>query len=120
MTMGITEGFASATRFYNGSIDLNETVTTPDGKVLPKYLAGDMTYNGETGELLGATRKILDEIHKGSTAYEDMDLVLGTGQPDGPVINGQVAAAQQYQRPQKRRNEAWAPMLGNYLVHDSA
>ena len=109
---GDHRGFRERNPFYNGSIDLNETVTTPDGKVLPKYLAGDMTYNGETGELLGATRKILDEIHKGSTAYEDMDLVLGTGQPDGPVINGQVAAAQQYQRPQKRRNEAWAPMLG--------
>ncbi|MBA4502300.1 TonB-dependent receptor domain-containing protein [Marinobacterium marinum] len=108
---GDFRGMRDRNPFYNGTLDINETVTTADGKVLPKYLAGTMAYNGETGEPLGQKTFVANDRVANPEKYKDIDIVEGPWSTNNYVAQN-VDATEQWVRPQKRRNEAWAPMLG--------
>ncbi|SEA04952.1 TonB-dependent receptor domain-containing protein [Marinobacterium iners] len=107
---GDFRGMRDRNPFYNGTLDINETVTTADGKELPKYLAGFNAYNAETGERLGTTSFVGNDRVENPEKYKDIDIVYG------PATISHVTRvlddSEQWSRPQKRRNEAWAPMLG--------
>ncbi len=107
---GDFRGMRDRNPFYNGTLDINETVTTADGKELPKYLAGLNAYNAETGERLGTTSFVGNDRVENPEKYKDIDIAYGPG--SNRHVTRVLDASEQWSRPQKRRNEAWAPMLG--------
>ncbi len=97
------DGWRAKNPFTNGTLDIHEKVTMADGTVVPRYLKPG-EYEASTGD---------PYVPGTSDPAESMVWIQGAqGTANARPVLHQHSEDSFWPTPKKRRNEAWAPMLG--------